>query len=106
MDSHHGSHRVILRDTCGGKHTLLKLMIDPQSWIRHATDGYPLFAKSHVERIDDPDDECSCKGVKRHESRVDRPFGLADTGIEDDETWNALERDESRCCQLREEVVG
>lgn len=59
-------------------------------------EGQELVAERHVVCPDDPADPDGCKGVQRHEGRVDGPLLLDDAAIQDYQPWHALQAHEGR----------
>jgi len=59
-----------------------------------------LSAERHLIPPNNPTDEHSSESVESHEGGVNRPFMLDPTGVENDETWNALQGDQGTCGHL------
>ena len=89
----HSRHREVRVATGGGERGLLEQLGHGDNWARYTADRDPLFSEAHLVGPNDPADEDGGKGVKRHESRVDGPFPLHDTCVQDNETGYALKSD-------------
>ena len=59
-----------------------------------------MFSKADFIRPNHPADEDRREGVEGHESRIDRPFALDNTRIEDHQSWHALQPNEGRSGHL------
>ena len=53
-----------------------------------------MFSERDFIRPDDPADEDHGEAIETHESRIDGPFALHDTCVQDHESWHRLQPDE------------
>ena len=55
-----------------------------------------MFSEANFIPPDHPADEDRGKGVEGHESRIDGPFALDNTSVENHQSWYALQPHEGR----------
>jgi hypothetical protein len=91
----HSRHGEVRQGTSGGERRLLKQVGHGDNWARDTADRDPLFSEAHLVCPNDPADKDGSKGVKRHEGRVDGPFSLHNTCIQDNEAGYALKSDQT-----------
>ena len=59
-----------------------------------------MISKCDFVAPDDPADEHGGEGIETHESGIDGPFALHNTGVQDHESWHRLQPDEGSSSHL------
>ena len=59
-----------------------------------------MFSEGDLVAPYDPANEDGGEGIEGHESRVDGPFALNDTSIQDGESWHRLQANEGGSSHL------
>lgn len=100
LEIHHTGLRELLCECRCREVTLLELKAQVDGNGRVAHQRQHLGAERHLVAPEHPADHDAGEGIKGHEGRVDGPFVLHPSRIENDKAWDRLQRDEGAGSQL------